>query len=306
MNMVNYFIYVLSEDLANSLLKSFDNNINCISQFKYCEIKKGDFILLFRKTTNVKKKGYIGICNAKTDFMENIDNIKVFKDLTMNKYCCKINNLILFDNIIKTNELNNELKINIPEYKSSQSFSHKYFKTVDIIVKITDNYGDILTNIILGHHVLKHDSTDSESELSDDSTDSEYDESTDSESELSNDSDIYIIKGHIPILFEPCKKFIWEGDLEKKFKKHYTNCEKCKRTDNNELSSEFVKYLDKAKYKFKQIKDKDEIESYCDLYYNLNKCIFEVQHNAKNNNYITVLRFVNREHVYNRCLFILW
>ena len=157
MNMVNYFIYVLSDDLSNSLLKSFENNINCISQFKYCEIKKGDFILLFRKTTNVKKKGYIGICNAKTNFAENYDNIKIFRDFTMNKYYCKINNLILFDNIIKTNELNNELKINIPEYKSSQSFSHKYFKTVDVIVKITDNYGDILTNIILGHNViLKH------------------------------------------------------------------------------------------------------------------------------------------------------
>lgn len=158
------------------------------------------------------------------------------------------------------------------------------------------------------------DSDDSDSDDSDNESDSnnlnsatesygniyESDESTsESESESSNDNNI-----NIPILFDPCKKFI-KTDNGIKFRKalceHVIGCTKCKLTNNNkmELFNEYVLndchmvMHDNNTNIFKIKNGYHNLESY-----------FITPNGVKNRKFVMDVVQVSNDKIYNKCYFL--
>ena len=299
-----FHIYTITESVWNHLCRLYAKKDYYFSCFKNYIVKSNDHIIFYQKSDNPAKRGFVGMCQTESDLQLNVKKIKIFNDINLNTFYCTVKNVTLFYTVIKISNINNDLKKQTTSYKSLQSFSCKYLKKIEEFTTLPLDIGKKIINILIDANKLDlsvKDVSDNSSNSSDSSSNESDDESVD---ESVDESDEYLIKGHIPILFEPCKKFIWDGDIIKNFKYHYIECEKCIKTDNNDI--QIIKQLNKSIYLIKKIKDIDEIEKYCNNYYNLTKCYYEVSDKLKDKNCINLLKIINYEHVYNKCILILW
>jgi len=111
----------------------------------------------------------------------------------------------------------------------------------------------------------------------------------------------------IPILFDPCNNFRWyneckgDKDFIKEFKKHYTKCEECQCTNNND--KDINAYLDKCDIEFEIACDGDsEFNKLFSAYeyaqgYNIDK---------KDDNFIQLFLIDKKSHSYDRTIVIEW
>ena len=143
----------------------------------------------------------------------------------------------------------------------------------------------------------KSESDKSESDINEsDKNESDSDNSETSE-EFSNEKNN---DKHIPIIVETCKEYKWDNGLNE-FKDHYSNCVKCNKTDNNNIS--YMTFLNKTnskKIKMDELKDDDEIEEYLEYYHGTQG------YKMKSKYSVFIFRIHNRSHPYHKCLLIVW
>jgi len=150
--------------------------------------------------------------------------------------------------------------------------------------------------------------TESDNELDDESkteSDNELDDESKTESDDESDDDEFSDDSYnIPVLFDPCKKFL-KMHTTKNFKEllinHVFKCKKCKITNNNRKEI-FNKYVVKDcdiimhdnNTNFAEIKQKyHELKSYC----------VTIKYKSKNN-FIMDIIYVPYDDIYKKCYFL--
>lgn len=342
----NFWIYLISELNWTDLCKNYSKDIFLISSYEIKNVKKGDIILIFQKPSiNVKLHGFVSICQIGSDLKENKENKKIFRDINMNRFFCKIDMLENFSVPHKISQLATFIKKKCNNFTTANGFSIKYtsdkceraifyilpkdiaFGIVEVLINLTDEKSESEKSENIKHNSIKNNYNNSDADISSDSSDSSdgdiSSDNSDSDSDIDSDidsddsycksdnDDVRVVHGHIPILMIPCSDFNWSKSNEmtiKNFKTHFFNCAKCDKTDNNNCSFAvfFNKNEKRCKIHCEEIIDDDQIDEKLENYYNLTLQKYELTGKSRKYEHIYLYRFVSRSHVYHRSILIMW
>lgn len=329
-----YWIFVLSEINWEDLKRKFFKNTFYITSFGKHTFKKSDVILIFQKhSTNTKMCGFVAICQIKDNLGENYLDIVIFKDLNMAKYISSISALEVFNTPLKVSQIDTILKADCKDFTTAVAFNAKYTKNKSLftmlptqlgyyllknLIALSDGTLDLSSKIKPGQKKKIEKSICSSSDTKMTETietteeDDKWDEipaySSDStESETDSDSDIKVVIGHIPILMIPCHTFDWNVDeymTIKSFKKHFLECNKCDKTDNNNCN--VYPFAQNCIIHCTDLKEDKAINSYLEYYHEEKICRFELLGKDKKNNHMYVFRILSKHHVYHNTLLVMW
>jgi hypothetical protein len=279
-----YWLYLLDDKQWEYLREQFKKNKYYISSFENTSVSKSDIILIYCE--NRALSGIVCICQTKTLMKSNLDDIKIFNDNNMNKFYIKLEVMIFFKTSYRFSDLDLKFDIKI--------FKNKYIKKKFQLINIDKNIGK---NIVKKIVELSREPEQIQEQIQ---------EQVQKQEQEPDQKELNITtgkcKGHIPILFDPCNDFKWSDDKKEIVKhiiKHYKSCKKCERIDNN-YYSELIESINKSEIKYYDLKDNKLIEKYLDYYHELK--IF----NFKNKNEIFILRVNKNEHIYHKCILILF
>jgi hypothetical protein len=134
----NYWIYTLSDNYWTEYSKytgmyasSYHNN----------NIVKNDIIIVYSKKFRIKN-GFVGILRADEDQTDK-NNVRIFKDISMNKFSIKCNYMTFFDEVIRIENIIDCIRMDVPGYRDTSSFRSKYLKSNLGFTKLVHN-GNIL------------------------------------------------------------------------------------------------------------------------------------------------------------------
>lgn len=325
-----FWLYKLQDTQWDHLLSLFNKKKFYVSSFKDYKIKQNDVIIIYHKSNNFKKCGFVAICQTLTDMKHNSNGIKIFIDTNMNKFYCELSIASTFNVPQRISQIENHLKLNCKSF-SLTTFKSKYISSEYAFCNIPEDIGSELINVLSQENNLQSEKkednfkkkieSDSDSKLEselesensfENSSDSSEDDSksyidqSESSSDESND-DILVVKGHIPIMMIPCADFVWDSDSEislKNFKKHYNTCSICEKTDNNNIS--LTQILENAEIYCRELKNEERLEEYLEHYYELRNYKFEVIDEDKKYNHVYIYRINQRGHIYHKCILIIW
>lgn len=329
------------EDLKRNISK---NVFYITSYGKHEFKSKDVVLIFQKHSTNPKLHGFVAIIQIKENLGENKLNklnITIFKDINMSKYISSMSALELFEIPYKISQIEHILKNECPsDFKNSSGFTTKYTKEKSIFINLSNKLGYSLLKNLMALSDQKIDQIDltsksskksstssksvSESELeleleseSDDTDDTDDTDNTDTsyyssssesnyESE-SDDDDIRVVIGHEPILMIPCNEFEWcENEFMriKKFKKHFLECKKCDKIDNNNCN--VYPFVNNCIIHCDDMNDITQIDS-CLKYYHEGKiCKFELEGKDKKDNHMYVFRILSKHHVYHNTILVMW
>jgi hypothetical protein len=315
-----YWFYMVTEDTWDQITNNFSKNKYILSSYYEEKVSKNDIILIYKKHSPLKT-GFVCICQASSNMKINSENTRIFKDKNMNKFCFVASSITQFNQIYRLTQIDTKLKTSYKDFKI-ESFRKNYIKNQTTFIKIISSLGRALVEVLI--HLsdtekpqdivsTKSKSESDESDDTDDTDESDESDDTDSESESESESesdDVLITTGHIPILMIPCPDFEWQKDNNKitidNFKKHYKSCDKCDKTDNNNCAI-YPYLIDKnAKIICEEITDYDDIELYANHYWNLENYKFELEGDEKKHNHVHIFRINSRDHMYHKCIMIVW
>jgi hypothetical protein len=271
---VNIWIYFINNSLWDQLTENFSKEHYNISSNENIPIQQNDLVLFYKNF--LSKSGFVALCEINSSFKINKDKIRIFNDSTLNVYYTSIKTLYIFE---KSIPLSNIKVIDIINFKKT------YYNQKKMFCKIENILGKKLINNIIQNYIIKKDLNYTD-----------------------NEDVPMIIKGHIPILFEPCNNYKWYGSNNyeesiQMFKDHYINCTKCIKTNNND--EELYPYINKSALWFANINAK-ETNTYLNLYHNLQPHTFVLLDEDKKYTHMYIVKINNCENVYNNCLLIIW
>lgn len=331
---VSYWIFVLSEINWEDLKKNFSKNIFYITSFGKHEFDKNDVIFIFQKhTINLKLHGFVAICQIKDNLLDNDLEIVIFKDSNMAKYISSISALELFNTPLKIYQIESTLKseCGAGEFTTTSTFYSKYTKDKSVFIKLPFCLGySLLKNLIaLSDDEIDTNSKNSKSskssklsrnEKKDDdftetpysSSESEFDDepyysSDESDTCESPNDDVRVVIGHIPILMIPCAGFEWNSDefmTIKNFKKHFLECKKCDKIDNNNCSS--YNFIQKSLLHCSDLMEVQNIDAYLEYYHEGKICKFELIGKDREYDHAYIFRILSKHHIYHNCVLIMW
>jgi hypothetical protein len=329
-----FWIFVLSEINWTDLKVNFDKESYFISSFTCPKVKEGDVILVYlQHSSNKLLHGIVSMCQLGTNLELNTLNIKLFRDINMNKYICKIKVLESFDEPYKISQLEKLMVSQYKSFKSANAFKAKYVKDksvfcpvdrligtafVKVLINMLDDIDSVGNKSTSSNYIDKSTKSNSESESESEGEESESFFNTDcsdcssenDEDEWYNDfdnDDIRVVCGHIPILMTPCKQFTWnkyEFLVIKEFKDHFQNCTKCNKTDNNCVS--IYKDFESYKFHYDEISDPDKIDELLDDYWNCKEKKFELEGEDRKYNHVHVHMFLTKLHDYDKSILVEW
>ena len=323
-----YWIYVLSLEMWNVYRRYGGMYISCYFDH---EIKRHDVIFLY--ITNRKDSGFYGMVHVRRDLKENDKNINIFRDKNYNNFVIKCRTVSLFEHPIKLKSIMYDIRLDIVGYTNTKSFTSIHINANHRITNILYNGDKLLSALyrITSEHTVNkirkdEDRVDSEppSDMSESSNSSVL--SSDSSSSIlsidtgsSVSSDIYsessidtddidsniesgaiISNGRIPIMIVPCKKFIWPKKNKREyFQKHYTTCNRCDVTNNNNMDISSL-FLDNVKI---TITSEDTyLEHTLNAYY---ECAPYTPHAYKKKALI-IITCIKDDPTYDGCLLVTW
>jgi len=313
-NNIKFWLYSLKNDSWKCLDNLYKNEKYCyyVPTIESVNIKKNDIIFMYQQHKYPKLNGFVGICNASGKFKKNDSKIKFFNDINLGRFYTDTISMDKFDNPIRISLLEKSLLKHAPEFKSYNTFKIKYIsKQNTILTEISRTIGLALLKILIKMSESIPENTsdfiESSGESDNCSDSSDPSESSDESSDDSDDDAIYVVKGHIPILINPCKSFAWNDDNDiilHAFKKHYNTCDKCEKIDNNDY--QFSPFLERGEISFDELKKEDTIDKYLEYYHNLKNYTFELCNDDKHKDHIKIYRINNRSHIYHRSILIVW
>jgi len=319
--MSDYWIYIFSEKSS----KEFFQNPKYICINYYYNLKPNDTIIFYIKD-NGNISGFKGYCILKNKLEENNFNIKIFKDLNMNKYIASIFKIKIFEHIIPVKDFFNSIKDNLSGYRTIQSFYLKFIKEFNCIInlnyndkgkEIVDKLNELINDANYKPVILKPKNKDNyynqhnvSITVSEDKThnielnnsptmidNNDSDTSNNSDNESNDESDADDNEHNIiPILVILCSN-INKNNINE-IVKHIIKCKSCEINNNNKDSINNL--LDLKLSKILEIKKNNdvEIESIIEHYYNDKRYKFD-------ENIIKFLLIDFNHDIYNNCLFII-
>ncbi len=341
-NDTSYWIFVLTEINWEDLKKNFMKKELYITSFGKHPIKQNDIVLLYQKhTSNLRLHGFVGACQIMKNIGENNIGVTIFKDFNMAKYISSISAVELFNEPYKTSTIDHMLKIecsNSGDFTTATAFNSKYTKEKSTflqlsnilghsllknLISLSDNEVDLIskdnksTKTKLSRNEKKSDNfndapySSSESEFENDEPYYSSDSDSNLENEYDTHNDVRVVIGHIPILFEPCNEFDWNKDeymTTKSFKKHFLNCNKCIKTDNNECN--IFPFVKNSILHCTDMKDDKQISACLEYYHNQKICKFELEGNDRKNDHIYIFRLLcknsEENHMYHNQIIVMW
>lgn len=285
------WLYKLSDMYWEELKKLFKKKSFYISSSIKPAIYQNDIVIIYQKHIITTKCGFVAICQIKSNIKNNEKNIKIFNDITMNKYYCDIDKLYILNELCKVSYINNISKLDNNNIFKKSKISNM-LKNKANITQFDNDIGKNIINIITRKNNQYTKSND---------------KSFKNNIEISYDTENnnkFIIQGQIPILMIPCINFNWEKDTKntvQDFKNHYKYCDKCDKTDNNNIS--IVSIFDNSEIFCQELDNIHKIDKYLEYYLNLQKYSSKSE---KQNNYIRIFRINKRGHIYHKCLLIIW
>jgi hypothetical protein len=300
-----YWIYVITSDMWTQLSDMFSKNKNMLSSMYSDKIMKGDIILIYEQHSQAKN-GFVAICQSSTTSKNNTEQIKIFNDKNMNKYCIDLSFVSEFDQCYKLTQLEKQIKEKQPTFKTA-TFKKSYVNTVPKAKFI--NIDNIIGKILIENLIKLHDNNNKkesdielisdEESCSDNDSDNVSDDDSDNDSEDESDDDLDD-GGNIPILLDPCVEFKWDKNKINNFKKHYVFCNRCKKIDNNEKAFSFS--LESSKIICEELTDIDDIDMYLEYYHELKN--YKMDDDKVNT--IKIFRINSRGTTYHTCILIVW
>ena len=302
----NCWIIALSQKNFLELEKYKKKHFTC---FDGSNIKKDDIIIIYCK--DKKKSAFKEILQVKNDAKLN-NKINIFKDNNLNKYVVDLYNKKKLQNVVKINDLLNNVNIEATCFKKNSYFQQKFLKE-NILIKM--EYGKkILDTLLYLENItktieIKETNTNSDekeevnSQNSSDTINSESSHKSAIENSIEKEEE-EVKLGRIPIIVVPCEEFnLPKKKGEKYFVSHYKECKKCTTTNNN--NKDIGSILDIAEIEIiKIISTKDGFfNPVLDDYYGLEN------HEPMDYNKIPFIRvaFIDNNHdIYNKCLLISW
>lgn len=300
-----YWTYRIDDLFWNQLEQNFGKKQFRISSFKPNAVRRGDIILIFKVHKSAPKTGFIAVCQVETDMKHNENNVKIFSDKNMNKFCCDLSSVFILDDVLQLSEMKNH----ISEFNSA-SFRRTNIGDNTMFIKLSATVASEIVPIITEcMPEFEQEPEEQEPEQENEQKEDE-DEYEDDEKEQDSDiDDVDVRLGHFPILFDPekCSKFKWSSDMNVRinsFKHHYANCDDCQRTDNNEIS--VISKFNKGQFHFTDLKDEKKITKLIDYYQSSKRWQLEFTDDDKKYDHIIVHRISNPENLYNGCCIVLW
>lgn len=331
-NTTSYWIIVLTEINWEDLRRNLERKVLFITTFGKHPVKKKDIVLIYQKhTINAQLHGFVGFCQIAENFGLNNKGVVIFKDQNMAKHISSLLIAEYFKEPYKTTIIDHILKTECSEYgcySTASAFNAKYTKEKTTFIQLPTVLGySLLKNLVaLSDNQVdltsKNTNKLSRNETSDDdnddapysSSESEFDEeevystdSDESEDDFFNNNDVRVIIGHIPILMEPCNEFDWNKDefmTVKSFKKHFLNCKKCIKTDNNECN--VCPFVQDSVIKCIDVTDEKAIEECLDYYYNGKICKFELVGDDRKKHHMYIYRILSKHHHYHNAILVMW
>lgn len=112
------------------------------------------------------------------------------------------------------------------------------------------------------------------------------------------------MRGQIPIMMIPCKKFKLEDDMRsriKMLKKHYMRCEECEKINNGNIELSVI--IEEAKIKILKMSENDRVKEMILAYHSLEK--YDPREEYKDN-YIKCIYIHDTDSIYHECIIITW
>lgn len=298
-----------------------------LTNYVKVSIKKGDIILMYKRGIG---GGFIGIVNTDDQQINNQEGkIRIFNDNNMNRYCVKLSNFVKIP-ITKISDMENSFKDDT-DFKSSGSFKVKYITGDLCYSQPTNKFGKKLLEYLLSRtnnssgvtsenenesdkpvktkktgKIMLTNNDDYDDKIKDKKTkhDTKQKQEQDQEQEQDTD-DIENTKGLIPILINPCKKFIWPATNKVTyFIKHYQTCMNCEIVNNNNYELTNILGND-TDIELLEIDDQD-LENYSlaeEAYQSLKK--YDPYKKSKKNK-IQIIYNMDLESIYANCFIICW
>jgi len=269
-------------------------------------VNKFDIILIYNKHKNNAKHGFVGFCISDSKCIKNTQQYHLFDDINLHSYYIEISSVhIFFENIGFGNLCNamfdsdkkkltafknKYLKLNTTLTELDGNEIYKYFTTIDGYdindtnggtdddsvnstdddsVNSTDNDSNNSTDNDSVNSTDNDSNNDSANSTDNDSVNSTDDDSNNSSNENNNKKRYDNENGFIPVLLCPCAKFKLNGDCVTEFKNHYLKCDKCDKTNQNNI--EISDILNTRKIIYEEICDDDDIYEYLDYYLELRR-----------------------------------
>jgi len=268
----NYHIYILNNNECNNIIKNKDNYIGFF--LKNQSIKKGDVVILYLKDR--MKSGFYGIVQLDTNVSFNDKNtVKISSDTNMNRYYAKLCFKKKFLETIDPESIIKYVSSDATGFKNATSFKQKFVTKLNALIGFEVYGKKIMTKLMLEDEDIfirteSEKEKEKEKENEEEEEEDEEDENEEGEEEQEQDQDQdqdqeenkkekeenededeeeEIEKepepGFIPIMVVPCNEFkLPKTNKEKYFMDHYTTCNKCDITNNNN-NSELTRIFNK-------------------------------------------------------------
>ena len=326
-----FYIYILDADDIKSLNKFRRTNKNNIygTLTPVNNIAEGDIVFIYEKGKN---SGFYGMFKIKNTIINEPHKYNIFNDKNKNvQYVCT-SHTETFDRNIKLLNISDELK-KCDDFKSSSSFSNKFIKKSSEIIRINSKLGKVLLssiqNYINNNTVITPKKNNSDNEDNSD-TDNNSDTKNDSDTYDNNNSDDDSIddislsscdlydsdtstsdsnisdepNNNIPILLDPCRKFIKTSNSKifcDNLCSHVMKCKNCKITDNNKIGN-FNKHI----FKECQIiihEDNYKLSELFNSYHNMEPYLITAKSDKKKD-YIMDVVYITNNKTYRKCYFL--
>ena len=277
----NYHIYILNKNECDNIIKNKDNYIGFF--LKNQSIKKGDVVILYLKD-RMKSGFYgIVQLDTNVSFNDTNDKnnnkiVKISSDTNMNRYYAKLCFKKKFLETIDPESIIKYVSSDATGFKNATSFKQKFVTKLNALIGFEVYGKKIMTKLMLededifirtesekekekeneddeedeeGEKNEEQEQEDEEQEQEQEDEESEDQEENKKEKEENEDEDEEeeIEKepepGFIPIMVVPCNEFkLPKKNREKYFMDHYTTCNKCDITNNNN-NSELTRIFNK-------------------------------------------------------------
>jgi hypothetical protein len=134
-NLSEYWVHVITEEQWGIILNNIDRKMMYISAFSFTDIRAGDIVLIYQKSSSpTKPGGFVAIAETSIDMVENDGTldpnnkrnpsgmIKVYRDQNMNRYVTRLCTMTIFDTPIEHSVLEGVIAETDSEFKSVRQF----------------------------------------------------------------------------------------------------------------------------------------------------------------------------------------
>ena len=206
----------------------------------------------------------------------------------MNKFFCELSSVFMLDNVLRLTDIKeSNSNFNPVNFRRTQIGDNTMF--VKLSKSSISELEPFITECIPEKNILEN-----------------YDDCDDDINGCNND-DIEVRLGHVPILFDPCKKFRWTTNSDTNitnFKRHFSNCDQCKYTDNNESS--IISKFETAIFQCVNMKKETIVNELIEHYQLVKRWKMEFEGNERNFDHIIIYRIDIPDNLYYGCCIIIW